>query len=50
MFIVVTIFMPQGIVGLPAQLRGLINKYASKKRRAEAGDAAAETIQTAKSK
>jgi urea transport system permease protein len=27
MFVLVTIFMPKGIIGLPAQLRGLLKKY-----------------------
>jgi hypothetical protein len=27
MFILVTVFMPKGIVGLPPQLRGLLKKY-----------------------
>jgi len=54
MFILVTIFMPKGIVGLPAQLRGLAKKIAAKMdgRNGEpksVGVDAADTIQPAKS-
>jgi hypothetical protein len=31
MFIIVTVFMPKGIVGLPAQLRGVYRKRFAKK-------------------
>ncbi len=51
MFILVTVFMPKGIIGLPAQLRGVFNKYIAKKRKAESDAAAAdEAIQPAKTK
>jgi len=35
MFILVTVFMPNGIIGLPAQLRGLLNKYRRRKSNGE---------------
>jgi len=35
MFILVTVFMPKGIVGLPAQLRGVYQKITAKKMRPE---------------
>lgn len=35
MFILVTVFMPKGIVGLPAQLRGVYKSYSRKKMKAE---------------
>jgi urea transport system permease protein len=35
MFILVTVFMPQGIIGLPAQLRGLLKKYRRRKSNGE---------------
>ena len=35
MFILVTIFMPNGIIGLPAQLRGLLKKYHRRKSNGE---------------
>jgi urea transport system permease protein len=35
MFILVTVFMPKGIVGLPAQLRGVYKKYAARKMKEE---------------
>jgi urea transport system permease protein len=36
MFIIVTVFMPKGIIGLPAQLRGVYKKLSAKKTTAEA--------------
>jgi urea transport system permease protein len=42
MFILVTIFMPKGIVGLPAQLHGLYKKFAACKARAKEPTAAAD--------
>lgn len=42
MFILVTIFMPKGIVGLPAQLHGLYKKFAARKARAKEPSAAAD--------
>jgi urea transport system permease protein len=53
MFILVTVFMPRGIVGLPAQLRGVYKKITAKKMKAGPGPAAvveSEEIQPAKSK
>ena len=35
MFILVTVFMPNGIIGLPAQLRGLLKKYHRRKSNGE---------------
>ncbi|HEV2693939.1 MAG TPA: urea ABC transporter permease subunit UrtC [Verrucomicrobiae bacterium] len=53
MFILVTVFMPGGIIGLPAQLRGVWQKRIVRKRKLEAepqdGDPG-ETIETAKIK
>ena len=40
MFIIVTLFMPKGIVGLPSQLRGLYEKFITKKSKAESAPAA----------
>jgi hypothetical protein len=37
MFVLVTIFMPKGIVGLPAQLRALLKKYRRGKPNGRAG-------------
>jgi urea transport system permease protein len=49
MFIIVTLFMPKGIVGLPSQLRGLYEKFITKKSKAESVPAApAAEIQPAK--
>jgi urea transport system permease protein len=53
MFILVTVFMPKGIVGLPAQLRGIYKKCAAKKSQAPPAPVAGaegEAIQPAKSK
>jgi urea transport system permease protein len=47
MFILVTVFMPKGIIGLPAQLRGVFNKFTAKKMPVEPA-AASEEIQPAK--
>lgn len=49
MFILVTIFMPKGIVGLPAQLQGIYKKFIAKKMKTEpAPNAADAAIQPAK--
>jgi urea transport system permease protein len=48
MFILVTIFMPKGIVGLPAQLQGIYKKFSAKKMKTEAAAAPDVTIQPAK--
>jgi urea transport system permease protein len=51
MFILVTVFMPRGIVGLPAQLKFVYRKYVAKKVITEAAVISVdEEIQTAKSK
>jgi urea transport system permease protein len=53
MFILVTVFMPKGIVGLPAQLRGAYKKFSAKKMIAEptpVPGVEGEGIQPAKSK
>jgi urea transport system permease protein len=51
MFILVTVFMPKGIVGLPAQLRGVYKKFTVKKIKAEPAVAdAGDAIEPAKSK
>jgi urea transport system permease protein len=48
MFILVTVFMPKGIVGLPAQLQGVYKKFTAKKMKVEPLPVATE-IQPAKS-
>jgi len=49
LFILVTVFMPKGIAGLPAQLRGAYKKFTAKKPAAQLISVAAEEILPAKS-
>jgi urea transport system permease protein len=49
-FILVTVFMPKGIVGLPAQLKGVYARRFARNKTTGAGAAATETLQPAKSK
>ncbi|HZI30916.1 MAG TPA: urea ABC transporter permease subunit UrtC [Candidatus Binatia bacterium] len=42
MFILVTVFMPKGIVGLPSQLRGVYRKIAARKAKARETSVAAD--------
>jgi urea transport system permease protein len=44
MFILVTVFMPKGIVGLPAQLQGVYKKFTAKKLKTESEPIAADVI------
>jgi urea transport system permease protein len=44
MFILVTVFMPKGIVGLPAQLQGVYKKFTAKKLKTESEPIAADVV------